>query len=66
MRPINFDATLELITEDDPRSIEILNHSCSHLMASAITKLYPGTNFGVGPAIEEGFYYDFKTPNGKI
>ena len=65
MRPINFDATLELITEDDPRSIEILNHSCSHLMASAITKLYPGTNFGVGPAIEEGFYYDFKTPNGE-
>ena len=64
-RPIETDATLELITEDDPRAIDVLNHSCSHLMASAILKLYSGTNFGVGPTIEEGFYYDFKTIDGK-
>ena len=57
-RPINEDAKLELITKDDKRSLDVLNHSCSHLMASAIKKLYPNSMFGVGPAIEEGFYYD--------
>lgn len=57
-RPINFDATLELITKDNPRALEALNHSCSHLLASAVKRLYPKAMFGVGPAIEEGFYYD--------
>lgn len=65
MRPIDFDAKLELITSDDIRAIDVLNHSCSHLMASAITKLYPNTKFGVGPTIEEGFYYDFKLESGE-
>lgn len=65
MHPIDFDAKLELITTDDSRAIDVLNHSCSHLMASAITNLYPNTKFGVGPTIEEGFYYDFKLENGE-
>lgn len=63
-RPINEDAKLELITKDDKRSLEVLNHSCSHLMASAIKKLYPDSMFGVGPAIEEGFYYDINPGEG--
>lgn len=57
-RAINEDCDFELITKDDPRAMDILNHSCSHLMASAIKKLYPNAMFGVGPSIEEGFYYD--------
>lgn len=57
-RKIEEDCDFELITKEDKRSLEVLNHSCSHLMASAIKKLYPKAMFGVGPAIEEGFYYD--------
>lgn len=64
LRPIEVDATLELITKDDKRSFEVLNHSCSHLLASAIKKLYPNAMFGVGPAIEEGFYYDVNPGEG--
>ena len=63
-RPINEDASLELVTKDDARSIEVLNHSCSHLLASAIRKLFPNAQFGVGPAIEEGFYYDVNPGEG--
>ena len=60
--PINEDCTLELILQDDPRAFDVLNHSCAHLLAQAVGRLYPGTLYGVGPAIEEGFYYDFKIP----
>ncbi len=56
------DATLELILQEDKRAFEVINHSCAHLMAQAMKRLYPDTKFGVGPAIEEGFYYDFSVP----
>src|SRR5690554_1265023 len=55
-RPIEEDAKLELKMIED--SFEVLNHSCSHLLATAVKRLYPQAKFGVGPAIEEGFYYD--------
>jgi len=58
-RPIIADANLELITNDNVEAMPVLNHSCAHLMAQAIKRLYPDAKFGVGPAIEEGFYYDF-------
>ena len=60
-RPIVSDATLELVTNDNVDALPVLNHSCAHLMAQAIKRLYPDAKFGVGPAIEEGFYYDFDT-----
>ncbi|MCH5180893.1 MAG: threonine--tRNA ligase [Erysipelotrichales bacterium] len=60
--PIEEDSTLELVLLEDSESFEVLNHSCAHLLAQAMNRLYPGTKFGVGPAIEEGFYYDFKVP----
>lgn len=60
-RAIEHDATLQLITQDDVEAIEVLNHSTAHLMAEAITNLYPGAKFGVGPNIETGFYYDVET-----
>jgi threonyl-tRNA synthetase len=57
-RPISADAELELILDDHPEALEILRHSSAHLMAQAVKSLYPEVHFGVGPAIEEGFYYD--------
>jgi len=43
--------------------IETIRHSLAHLMALAIQELFPGTKFGIGPAIENGFYYDFQFPS---
>lgn len=60
--PLEADATLELILQGDSRAFEVLNHSCAHLVAQAMQHVYEGTRFGVGPAIEEGFYYDFSVP----
>jgi threonyl-tRNA synthetase len=57
-RPILSDGSIELITKGSEEAFEILNHSTAHLLANAIKRLYPHAKFGVGPAIEEGFYYD--------
>lgn len=53
------DCKLELVLSTDKEAFEIINHSCAHLLAQAMKRLYPDTKYGVGPAIEEGFYYDF-------
>jgi len=57
-RPINESATIAFITTEDPEALSVLRHSAAHLLAEAIKSLYPQACFGVGPAIEEGFYYD--------
>lgn len=57
-RPITQDATLTLLTWNDLEAKQTMWHSSAHLMAEAIEALYPGTKFGIGPAIENGFYYD--------
>src|SRR5690606_15209386 len=57
-RQLDVDGSLVLITAKDQDALEVLNHSAAHLMAQAIKRLYPHAKFGVGPAIEEGFYYD--------
>jgi threonyl-tRNA synthetase len=62
--PINEDATVRIVTFNDEEGKEIFWHSSAHLMAEAIENLYPGTKFGVGPAIEQGFYYDVDLPDG--
>lgn len=59
--PINTDATLKLLTWKDAEGKATFWHSSAHLMAEAIETLYPGTKFGIGPAIENGFYYDIDT-----
>ena len=46
----------------DKKQLETMRHSCSHVLASAVLKLYPKAKFGIGPAIENGFYYDFEFP----
>src|SRR5579863_2193880 len=57
-RPINNDASLRLLTWDDSGAKATFWHSSAHLMAEALESLYPGVKFGIGPAIEAGFYYD--------
>lgn len=54
------ESTFEVITSKSKDALHVLNHSCAHLMAQAITHLYPGVMFAYGPATEEGFYYDVK------
>lgn len=55
---------LRLLTERDPESLGVMRHSCAHLMARAVMRLYPGTGLAFGPTLGNGFYYDFdlKTP----
>ena len=60
--PLVEDAEVEFITDGSPEGLEILRHSTAHVMAQAVKRLFPGTRFGIGPAIENGFYYDFDLP----
>ena len=57
-RPINVDASVRLHKWEDDEAKKVFWHSSSHLMAEALEALYPGVKFGIGPAIENGFYYD--------
>ena len=57
-RPIEQDAAVQLLTWNDEEGKEVFWHTSAHLLASAIEELYPGAKFGIGPAIETGFYYD--------
>jgi threonyl-tRNA synthetase len=65
-RPINNDASLKLLTWDDQGGKSTFWHSSAHLMAEAIEDIFPGTKFGIGPAIETGFYYDIDLGDRKI
>lgn len=65
-KPMYEDGSFKLVTEKDHEAFHILNHSAAHLMAQAVQSLYPNTHFGVGPAIEEGFYYDIDFNDLKI
>lgn len=62
--PITTDAEIDLITAKSPEGLDIIRHTCSHVMAQAVQELYPETQVTIGPSIENGFYYDFarKTP----
>jgi threonyl-tRNA synthetase len=57
-RPIDEDSSVKLLTWNDPKGKSTYWHSSAHLLAEALEALYPGTKFGIGPAIETGFYYD--------
>ncbi|WP_278792592.1 threonine--tRNA ligase [Hoylesella nanceiensis] len=62
--PINGDATIALYKFDDPEGKKTFWHSSAHLLAEALQELYPGIQFGFGPAIENGFFYDVMTKDG--
>ena len=56
---IERDCELAIITEKDPEGVEIIRHSCAHLLAHAVKELFPDAQVTIGPVIEDGFYYDF-------
>ncbi len=57
--PLNTDARLRLVLPDGPDALHMYRHSTAHLLAAAVTNLFPGTQCGIGPATDEGFFYDF-------
>lgn len=59
---LNDGDTVAIITAKSPEALDLLRHSTAHVMAEAVGELFPGTKFGIGPSIEDGFYYDFETP----
>ena len=65
-RPINSDASIKLHKWEDEEGKHAFWHSSAHLMAEALQKLYPGIKFGIGPAIENGFYYDVDPGDGVV
>ena len=58
-RPIERDARVRIITRRDPEALELIRHDAAHVLAMAVQELYPGTQVTIGPAIDDGFYYDF-------
>jgi threonyl-tRNA synthetase len=60
--PLTRDARVEILTDRGANALHVYRHSTAHLLAAAVTNLFPGVQCGVGPAIDEGFYYDFVVP----
>ena len=61
-RPFEGDAAVAILTERDPEALAVLRHSAAHVLATAVRELFPDAAIGFGPAIEDGFYYDFQVP----
>ncbi|HOY52268.1 MAG TPA: TGS domain-containing protein, partial [Prolixibacteraceae bacterium] len=64
-RPITADALVKLYTWEEREGKETFWHTSAHLMAQAIEEFYPGTLFGIGPTVDNGFYYDIDLPGGQ-
>jgi len=60
--PIQKDAAVRIVTQDNPEALPLYRHSTAHLLAAAVTNLFPGVQCGIGPATDEGFFYDFVVP----
>ncbi len=58
-RPIEHDARIRIVTRKDDKALELIRHDAAHVLAMAVQALYPGTQVTIGPAIDDGFYYDF-------
>ncbi|MGO9909941.1 MAG: TGS domain-containing protein, partial [Acidimicrobiales bacterium] len=63
-RPLHDGAKVRIVTRDTEEGRGVLRHSTAHVMAQAVTRLWPGASFAIGPAIADGFYYDFELPGG--
>jgi len=61
-RPLEEDASIEFISAASPEGLSMLRHSAAHLMAAAVEAILPGSKFAIGPAIQDGFYYDIEPP----
>jgi threonyl-tRNA synthetase len=64
MTPVPVDAPFDVIRETDAAGLDVIRHSSAHVMADAVQRLFPGTKVTIGPAVEDGFYYDFDRPEG--
>jgi threonyl-tRNA synthetase len=62
--PLPDGSVVSIVTADSPAGRHVLRHSTAHVLAQAVTQLFPGAKFSIGPAIENGFYYDFELPGG--
>jgi threonyl-tRNA synthetase len=62
--PLEDGATIQIVTNTSDESLELIRHDAAHVLATAVTELYPGTKVSIGPPIEDGFYYDFDFPEG--
>src|SRR5580658_4963565 len=62
-RPLESDAKVQILTAKDPDALLVYRHSTAHLCAAAVLELFPETKLGIGPPIENGFYYDFDRPS---
>jgi threonyl-tRNA synthetase len=62
--PLPDDSNVAIITADSPDGRHVLRHSTAHVLAQAVTDLWPGAKYAIGPPIEDGFYYDFELPGG--
>src|SRR5262245_38203640 len=60
--PLEHDATVRIVTDRSPEALALYRHSTAHLLAAAVTTLFPGVQCGIGPATDEGFFYDFIVP----
>src|SRR5215467_3963503 len=60
--PLNHDASVKIVTEKNPEALTLYRHSAAHLLAAAVTNLFPNVQCGIGPATDEGFFYDFVVP----
>lgn len=58
-RPLETGGRIEILTRETPEALEVIRHDAAHVMAEAVQELFPGTQVTIGPAIEDGFYYDF-------
>ncbi len=61
-RPLEGSTSLQILTTRNPEALEVYRHSTAHLLAAAVLELFPETKLGIGPPIENGFYYDFQRP----
>src|SRR3954471_3095640 len=62
--PLADGESIEIVTDRDPDALPLIRHDAAHVMAEAVTELWPGTKVSIGPPIENGFYYDFEFPEG--
>ncbi|HVA17588.1 MAG TPA: TGS domain-containing protein, partial [Candidatus Dormibacteraeota bacterium] len=58
-KPLDRDVKLSILTAKDPDAVQVFRHSAAHLLAAAVLELYPNVKLGIGPPIENGFFYEF-------
>jgi threonyl-tRNA synthetase len=64
--PLKDGDSVQILTAEDPQSLELLRHSTAHVMAQAVQNIFPQAKIAIGPTIEDGFYYDFEIPDHSL